>query len=293
MPHAQCAAADNTLPAGRFAPSPTGRMHLGNIYAALMSFLSARQKGGRWFLRIEDIDTQRSRSEYATQIMRDLEWLGLNWDGEPVFQSRRSDIYLHYLRELSDRGLLYPCSCTRAALMAASAPHASDGLHPYTGTCRPTTPCFDAADMQQTLRLRIDDDATVTFRDTIHGQMAVKPSQTTGDFVVRRRDGTWAYQFAVAIDDSLMGITDVVRGDDLLLSTAPQRYLQQLLGLPLPQTYTHIPLLTNEQGVRLSKRDASLSMEELQKVHTPQSLIADICLKAGLDIDKTLSLTNL
>lgn len=264
-------------------------MHLGNIYAALMSFLSARQKGGRWYLRIEDIDTQRSHREYALQIMDDLAWLGLKWDGEPVFQSERSDIYLHYLEELSKRGLLYPCHCTRAALMASSAPHASDGTRPYAGTCRPALPCFNAASLHQTLRLLIDDHAIVEFDDTICGHMAVKPAVTTGDFVVRRRDGAWAYQFAVAIDDALMGITDVVRGYDLLLSTAPQRYLQQLLGLGMPSTYTHIPLLTNADGQRLSKRDSSLAMDVLRSKFSPRDLIVHICRLAKLEPEHVLT----
>jgi len=268
---------------GRFAPSPTGRMHLGNIYTALMSYLSVRLKGGRWLLRIEDIDRQRSRQYYADMIMDDLYWLGLHWDEGPEFQSRRNHIYQHYLEELSCRGLLYPCTCTRAELMASNAPHASDGSHPYAGTCRPKFPCYNAASMDATLRLYVDDDAEISFQDTLYDTTILRPAEVTGDFVVRRRDGTWAYQFAVAIDDALMGVTEVVRGNDLLSSTAPQRYLQHILGLPMPESYTHLPLFTNEAGVRLSKRDASLSMEHLRTIHTPETLLQKICSTAKID----------
>lgn len=286
---------------GRFAPSPSGRMHLGNIYAAIMSYVSAKARGGSWLLRIEDIDTQRSRREWADMIMSDLDWLGLRWDEGPVYQSDRTEIYEEALRRLSDMGLVYPCTCTRAELMASRAPHATDGHVPYTGRCRPASPCFGASKMSATLRIMVppypcDDafphssDGIVEFDDRICGSQRVGLSGSFGDFVLRRRDGSWAYQLAVAVDDAMMGVTEVVRGDDLLLSTAPQRYLTSLLGLDAPESYAHLPLLKNADGQRLSKRDGSMSMEYLRSLYTPSDVVAMVCRAASVDPDEMLSL---
>ena len=266
---------------GRFAPSPTGRMHLGNVYAALMSYLSARSRGGRWIVRMEDIDTQRSRREYAEQLLDDLRWLGLHPDGEVEYQSERYHIYNEYLQRLSAAGLVYPCSCTRAEIMA-SAPHQSDGHVVYSGRCRPALPRFDAAELRQTLRLRVDAGVVEEFTDDLCGAQRVDVAGEFGDFALRRRDGMWAYQFAVAVDDALMGVTEVVRGDDLLLSTAPQRYIQRLLGLPQPERYVHLPLLRNAAGQRLSKRDGSLSLAALRPTHSPEAVLAKVLTAANL-----------
>lgn len=247
-------------------------MHLGNVYAALMSYRSAKSRGGKWLLRIEDIDPERSHRDYAYQLMDDLDWLGLHWDGEPVWQSERTEIYEQQLRRVADLGLVYPCHCTRAEIMATQAPHETDGHIVYSGKCRPIQPRYDLP-LGETLRLRVPDDGEETFVDDLCGPQRVKLSAHCGDFIVRRRDGAWAYQWAVAIDDALMGVTEVVRGDDLLLSTAVQRYVQRLLGLPLPTRYAHIPLLRDEQGRRLSKRDQSLSMEYLRQHCTPEEVI--------------------
>lgn len=291
-----------TVPVGRFAPSPTGRMHLGNLYAALMSWLSVRRRGGRWILRIEDLDPQRSRLEYARQIEDDLRWLGLDWDeggidsrgpNGPYVQSLRSDFYREALSQLNETGLTYPCYCTRAELHAPSAPHASDGRFIYPGTCRPprlsgrTLP-----DRKPSTRIIVPD-RDITFTDLICGPQSVNLAREIGDFILRRADGAWAYQLAVVTDDALMGVTEVMRGDDLLTSAAQQIYLYELLGY-LPPEFAHIPLMLNEQGIRLSKRDTSLSMEALRASHTPQSLLGLLAHRAGLIPSPTpITLDNL
>ena len=262
---------------GRFAPSPTGRMHLGNVFSALLSWLSVKSKGGQWLLRIEDIDPVRSRQEYVQLLMDDLCWLGLEWDGEPVYQSQRSDIYTHYYNILCERGLTYPCYCTRADLLATQAPHESDGRVVYAGTCRhrPPQPGQAAA-----TRLIVPD-KKVTFTDGHYGEQHVNLAQQVGDFIIRRKDGAWAYQLAVVIDDALMGITEVVRGRDLLLSTPQQLYVAQLLGFPEPRFF-HLPLLLGDSGERLSKRDRSLDMEALRQQHTAPEIIGLLACVAGL-----------
>lgn len=275
-------AAPDPAARGRFAPSPTGRMHLGNIVAALLSYISVKSKGGKWILRIEDIDPQRSKQQYADTLMDDLLWLGLQWDEDPYYQSRRSDIYGEYLARLCSQGIVYPCRCTRAELMATQAPHESDGHIVYSGKCRPSSLSPTGITNGHTLRLMVppypgsDDTQSdiITFDDRLLGHQQVSLHDHCGDFVIRRRDGAWAYQFAVAIDDALMGITEVVRGEDLLLSTAQQLYVMHRLGLKAPQHYLHFPLIRNCDGIRLSKRDQSLSMEQLRRTHTPDEVIA-------------------
>ena len=247
---------------GRFAPSPTGRMHLGNVFCALLSWLSAKSKGGEWVLRIEDLDPQRSRREYALQLMDDLQWLGLPWDGEPVWQSQRGHIYEEYLRRLQEIGLTYPCYCTRADIMATQAPHETDGRVVYKGTCRPKY--TDAACSvptatsltPQTVPLRQGDersggggltthrspltappattrlivpDCIIPFTDGHYGRHDINLAEHCGDYIIRRKDGAWAYQLAVVVDDALMGVTEIVRGRDLLLSSPQQIHLRELL----------------------------------------------------------------
>jgi len=265
---------------GRFAPSPTGRMHLGNVFSALLSWLSVKSKGGRWLLRIEDIDPQRSRPEYADLLMDDLRWLGLEWDGEPVYQSQRCEVYEQYFRQLHQQGLTYPCYCTRADLLATQAPHESDGRVVYAGTCRhrPVQPGKPAA-----TRLVVPD-CDITFVDGHYGQQTVNLASHVGDFIIRRKDGAWAYQLAVVVDDALMGITEVVRGRDLLLSSPQQIYVGRLLGFTPPR-YIHFPLLCNSAGQRLSKRDQSLDMESLRQRYTSEELIGRLARLAGLQPD--------
>lgn len=291
-----------TVPVGRFAPSPTGRMHLGNLYAALMSWLSVRRRGGRWILRIEDLDPQRSRLEYARQIEDDLRWLGLDWDeggvdsrgsNGPYVQSLRSDFYREALARLNETGLTYPCYCTRAELHAPSAPHASDGRFIYPGTCRPPHLTGRAIPNRKPSTRIIVPDRQITFTDLICGPQSVNLAREIGDFILRRADGAWAYQLAVVTDDALMGVTEVMRGDDLLTSAAQQIYLYELLGYQPPE-FAHIPLILNEQGIRLSKRDTSLSMEALRASHTPQSLLGLLAHRAGLIPSPTpITLDNL
>ena len=229
---------------GRFAPSPTGRMHLGNVFCALLSWLSAKSKGGEWVLRIEDLDPQRSRREYALQLMDDLQWLGLPWDGEPVWQSQRGHIYEEYLHRLQEMGLTYPCFCTRADIMATQAPHETDGRVVYKGTCRSKyrdVACSgegvdNSLNVQRstfnvtpaTTRLIVPD-CTIPFTDGHYGRHDINLAEHCGDYIIRRKDGAWAYQLAVVVDDALMGVTEIVRGRDLLLSSPQQIHLRELL----------------------------------------------------------------
>jgi glutamyl-tRNA synthetase len=252
-------------------------MHLGNVFSALLSWLSAKSQGGQWLLRIEDIDPGRSRQAYADLLMDDLEWLGLSWDGEPVYQSQRSDIYEHYFQMLKAQGMTYPCYCTRADLLATQAPHESDGRVVYPGTCRhlPPQPGKPAA-----TRLIVPD-SDISFVDGHYGAQSVNLAHQVGDFIIRRKDGAWAYQLAVVIDDALMGVTEVVRGCDLLLSSPQQMYVAQLLGFTSPQ-FIHLPLLCNAQGQRLSKRDGGLDMASLRQSYTAPEIIGKLAQIAGL-----------
>lgn len=281
---------------GRFAPSPTGRMHLGNVYSALLSWLSVRSQGGQWVLRIEDLDPQRSRWEYAVQLEDDLRWLGLDWDEggldgarsdapiDSYVQSRRSEVYEHYLSLLAHQGLTYPCYCTRADIMATQAPHESDGRIVYAGTCRPGVGRLvpaDRYDRKPATRLMVPDEE-IDFIDVHYGRQSVNLARHCGDFVLRRADGAWAYQLAVVVDDALMGITEVVRGRDLLLSAPQQIYLYRLLGFDIPR-FCHLPLLCNESGQRLCKRDRSLDLGEVRKSgFTAEQVIGRLAFWAGI-----------
>ena len=265
-------------------------MHLGNIYTALLSWLSVKSRGGSWILRIEDLDPQRSKIEYVRLIEDDLHWLGLEWDeggldcvgpNGPYVQSRRHHLYEEALERLKASGLCYPCSCTRADILATQAPHESDGRVVYKGTCRP--PVMPSPYMDRpgaAVRLMVPDE-DISFTDRIKGPQTVNLARHCGDFIVRRGDGAWSYQLAVVVDDALMGVTEVMRGDDLLLSAAQQIYLYRLLGFDSPE-FAHVPLVCNEQGLRLSKRDRSLSMEYLREHHTPEEVLGIAAHHAGL-----------
>lgn len=275
---------------GRFAPSPTGRMHLGNIASALLSWLSARAQGGAWLLRIEDLDPQRSKREYSRIIEDDLHWLGLDWDeggldgrgdAGPYSQSCRGDIYARYLELINATGYTYPCRCTRAEIMATQAPHQSDGRIVYGGRCRPAVlPAFGADFDGASTRICVPD-SIISFDDGLYGPQHFNLAREVGDFILRRADGAWAYQLAVVVDDALMGVTEVVRGSDLLLSAAQQIYLYRLLGLEPPR-FAHVPLLCNAEGRRLSKRDGSLSMEHLRTTMTAPQIIGRLAALLGL-----------
>ncbi|MBR5396072.1 MAG: tRNA glutamyl-Q(34) synthetase GluQRS [Bacteroidaceae bacterium] len=287
---------------GRFAPSPTGRMHLGNVFCALLSWLSAKSQSGEWRLRIEDLDPQRSRRDYALQLQEDLQWLGLPWDGEVVWQSERSDIYEHYLQLLKDAGLTYPCFCTRADIMATQAPHESDGRIVYAGTCREkyknSSPLGEVGRGLPPAAIRlIVPDEVISFQDGHYGEQHVNLAEHCGDYILRRKDGAWAYQLAVVVDDALMGVTEVVRGRDLLLSTPQQIHLHRILaslssppkegrgvslGFPEP-CFCHHPLLVNEKGQRLCKRDLSMDLGVLREKHvSPEEIIGRLAHLAGI-----------
>lgn len=275
---------------GRFAPSPTGRMHLGNVYAALLSWLSARSQGGAWVLRIEDLDPQRSKMEFAKQIEDDLRWLGLNWDEgglasakshkkeDSFVQSERGEIYEKYLKILEEHHLTYPCFCSRADILATQAPHESDGRIVYAGTCRGKkieNSRRQPATRPPATRLIVPD-KEIAFVDLHYGKQSVNLARHCGDFILRRGDGAWAYQLAVVVDDALMGITEVVRGRDLLLSSPQQIFLHNLLGFTSPQ-FAHFPLLCNSSGQRLCKRDKNLDLGEIRKTGiTPEKIIGKL-----------------
>ena len=283
---------------GRFAPSPTGRMHLGNVFCALLSWLSAKSQGGEWRLRIEDLDPQRSRRDFALQLMDDLQWLGLPWDGEVVWQSERGDIYEHYLQLLKDAGLTYPCFCTRADIMATQAPHETDGRIVYAGTCRgkssPPPRGRLGGGCAAAIRFIVPDEV-ISFHDGHYGEQQVNLAKHCGDYILRRKDGAWAYQLAVVVDDALMGVTEIVRGRDLLLSTPQQIHLRQTIESFSPfhpftfsPFYYHHPLLVNENGQRLCKRDKSLDLSYLRTKHTsPEKIIGYLAFLAGLIPDPT------
>lgn len=275
---------------GRFAPSPSGRMHLGNIYCALMSWLYARSSGGQWILRIEDLDPSRSRESYARQIEDDLHWLGLTWDegpqcgGEagPYYQSLRTQRYRQYMQRLQSEGLVYPCFCTRGQLHAPNAPHAADGTLRYSGRCAALTPQQCAQLMQQrkpAYRLRMPQ-AQQRFTDGVCGEQCIS-ADIYGDIIVRRSDGVFAYQLAVTADDADMHITQVVRGQDLLPSAAVQLAIYKMLGLREPQFY-HIPLLCAPDGRRLCKRDESLHLGQLRSRYTAPQLLGRLAYLCGL-----------
>lgn len=290
---------NNTLK-GRFAPSPSGRMHIGNIYSALFSWLSIKRQGGKWLLRIEDLDIQRCRREYADQLEDDLRWLGLIWDeggsmgGDrgPYYQSERSDIYREHFVRLQEKGLIYPCFCSRADLRVASAPHASDGIAPYMATCRNLTDVERAAKAKErkpSYRFAMLD-GEMMFSDGNYGRCKYDMQKECGDFVVCRADGNYAYQLAVVVDDALMGVTEVVRGCDLLSSTPQQIALYKALGYEVPRFF-HLPLLINNEGQRLAKRDKGVDMGYLREHYTPEELIGHMMWLAGfVEYDRALSL---
>jgi glutamyl-Q tRNA(Asp) synthetase len=236
---------------GRFAPSPTGPLHFGSLVAGLASWLDARRAGGRWLLRMEDLDRPRVMPGAGDQILRQLEAIGLTWDGPVVHQSARLDLYEEAIRKIAAHA--YLCACTRKELEDSAL--AIDGSRIYPGTCRNGLPPGKAG---RALRLRTDDEPVV-FDDRVQGRITQSVESEVGDFVLRRADGLYAYQLAVVVDDSAQGVTDVVRGADLLDSTARQVYLQRLLGAATPR-YLHVPVATNAAGEKLSKQTAAAAV---------------------------------
>ncbi len=274
---------------GRFAPSPSGRMHLGNVFSCLMAWLAARSAGGRMVMRIEDLDQRSQNPENARLLMDDLRWLGLDWDEGPYYQSERLELYRDAVERLSNRGLTYPCFCTRAELHAASAPHASDGTYIYQGTCKG----LSAEQVRQksvsrppATRVMVpeasDPTGLVEFYDLAYGPQREVLANDCGDFLLRRSDGVFAYQLAVVVDDGEMGVTQVVRGRDLLGSSARQTWLSRQLGYE-PPTFGHVPLLVAPDGRRLSKRDQDLHMGVLrERFGNPKPLLSMLAAAVGM-----------
>lgn len=281
---------------GRFAPSPTGAIHLGNVWTALLAWLDARQRGGAFVLRIEDLDPDRSRSQFAAQLLHDLRWLGLDWDEgpdvggsyAPYVQDQRRTRYAAALESLTARGLTYECFCTRAEVRAvASAPHGIERREHCPNDCW-TLSVADreqrvAAGRKPCIRIRMPDQPTpIRFTDLCRGPQAEDVARAAGDFVLRRADGVHAYQLAVVVDDGAMAISHVIRGADLLESTARQIWLHHLLGYDPPQ-FGHAPLLIDQDGQRLSKRHASLAIAALRAAgRRPTAIIGWLAHRAGL-----------
>ena len=268
---------------GRFAPTPSGRMHLGNVFAGLISWLSVKARDGEWVLRMEDLDTQRTSAEFAQVLRQDLLWLGLPWDRETEPQSRRAPVYDRYFDRLRDLGLLYPCYCTRSQLHSVNAPHLSDGTYVYPGTCRNLTQPPEGR--LPAWRVLVPD-RVFTVADKCQGHYEMNLASECGDFVVRRADGVYVYQLAVTVDDGEAGVTEVVRGMDLLSSAPRQMYLQEVLGFAQPE-YGHVPMLLAPDGRRLSKRDKDLDLGYLRTTMSPETLIGSLAFAAGLIDQKT------
>lgn len=268
---------------GRFAPSPSGRMHLGNLFSFLLAWLSARHEGGSVVLRIEDLDPVRCQAAYAWQLMDDLNWLGLDWDeggASPLYwQSNRGSLYAEAFDRLTALRLTYPCFCSRLQRLN-EAPH----VHEVSPSC----PCAlltsrETAEKRREkapgYRVRVKS-GEIVFTDGLQGTYRQDLAAECGDFPIKRSDGAWAYQLAVVVDDASMGVTQVVRGRDLLSSTPRQLFLYDVLGLQAPRFY-HLPLLLAPDGRRLSKRDADLDMGTLRKRYTPRQLVGLLAKMAG------------
>ena len=274
---------------GRFAPTPSGRMHLGNVFAALIAWCSVRSKNGEMVLRMEDLDTQRTSEEFAAVLRDDLRWLGLDYDRETPAQSKRSAVYNQYFEKMQDLGLLYPCYCTRSQLHSVNAPHLSDGTYVYAGTCRNLTEeQRQAFDRKPAWRVIVPD-KTWSLTDRVQGDYALNLATECGDMVVRRADGIYVYQLAVTVDDGEAGVTEVVRGMDLLSSAPRQMYLQELFGFTHPE-YGHVPMLLAPDGRRLSKRDRDLDLGQLRQRISAEALIGTLAYSSGL-IDRNVPIS--
>lgn len=273
---------------GRFAPSPSGRLHLGNMASSLLAWLDARSLGGEIIFRLEDLDPERSYMDYAELMAGDLRWLGLDWDaGWPenagFSQGERTEYYRAAFDELESRGLIYRCWCSRAERLAASAPHPGEA-HPGSCRCR----SLSAPELAERLHGKRPPaykaavpDETVTIIDGHLGKYKQNLAREGGDFIVRRSDGVFAYQLAVSVDDALMGVTRVVRAEDLLSSAPRQKWLIETLGMTAPD-YAHAPLLTAPDGRKLSKRDGDLNMAELRERYTTEELCGRLAYLCGL-----------
>jgi glutamyl-tRNA synthetase len=261
-------------PAGRFAPSPSGELHVGNLRTAILAWLFARSTGRSFLLRVEDLDRARSGAE--AEQLRDLQAIGVTWDGDVVRQTARGALYADAISNLQAAGLTYECFCTRREIQEApSAPHAPQGAYP--GTCRTLDPAeleFKRSTRPAAVRLKADV-TEYTVYDLVHGSY----TGVVDDFVLRRNDGVTAYNLAVVVDDADQGIDQVVRGDDLLPSTPRQAYLASLLNIPVPE-YVHVPLVVNRDGVRLAKRDGAVTLLDLAAAGVPAAAVRDLLLES-------------
>ena len=268
---------------GRFAPTPSGRLHLGNLLCAMLAYLAARSEGGRFLLRIEDLDVPRCPRSLSKACIDDLRALGFTWDEEPLYQSERTDVYRHYFRLLEEKGLVYPCFCTRAQLHAALAPNLGDHEPVYAGTCAQLS-AQEIEERMKTrrpaMRMRVPDEE-VSFTDALYGPVCENLAHGSGDFIIRRSDGLFGYQLAVVVDDALSGVNQVLRGRDILFSTPRQIYLGKTLGFSQPQ-YLHIPLLMDAQGRRLAKRDRDMDLSALLARMSPEQVLGMLAYSCGL-----------
>ncbi len=272
-----------SLPVGRFAPTPSGYLHPGNLMCALIAYLSVRHAGGRFLLRIEDLDKPRCPDHLIQDTLSDLTYLSIRWDEPPLYQSSRTSIYEHAFQMLRDSGVIYPCFCTRNELHAALAPHPGDTTFIYSGKCSHLTPeqvQSLSAIRKPAMRLRVPD-RVFSFTDRLQGLVSQSLQEEVGDFIVRRSDGVYGYQLAVVVDDAMSGMTEIVRGRDILSSTPRQIYLQELLHLPTP-AYYHVPLLSDGSGKKMSKRNQAISLRELSHRYTQPQLLGFLAYCAGL-----------
>jgi len=277
-------------PTGRLAPSPTGALHLGHARTFLLAWWHARARGGRVLLRIEDLDKTRLRPGMVEQCLRDLEWLGLDWDGAPLLQSADTGAMTRAVRDLVERGAAYPCTCSRKDIeRALSAPHAAEAEPRYPGTCRARWSSPQEAERASGapagIRLRVPD-GELELMDGVAGRVRRDVQAEVGDFLLARRDGAFAYQLAVVVDDARTGVDEVLRGDDLLPSAARQAHLQRALGLSAPAWF-HVPLVVDEDGTRLAKRRGDLALASLRAAGVdPRALVAWAARSAGQPCDE-------
>ena len=276
---------------GRLAPSPTGAQHIGNARTYLIAWLLARQAGGEMRLRIEDIDSPRIKAGAAEQALEDLRWLGLDWDGEPMVQTARRAFYVEALEELKRQELIYPCTCTRGDIAAAaSAPHAEHEGPVYPGTCAWRS-AKDIPNQPHAWRFRVSD--SPAFDDLIRGVTQINLKEVGGDFVVWKNDDTPAYQLAVVVDDAAQGVTQVIRGDDLVPSTPRQLLIYRALGFTPPQ-FGHVPLVIGEDGRRLAKRHGDTRLSSLREAGvTAEVLVGMLAWSCGWHKNEPITASEL
>jgi len=268
---------------GRYAPSPTGALHYGNLRTALVAWLAARLSGGTFLMRVEDIDKPRVVPGCEGEQLRDLVWLGIDWDGPIIRQSERGETYRELFAQTEREGRTYWCTCSRKDLAAvASAPHGEDGP-PYPGTCRHKAADVQRAHPQGASARLVVEDREEFLDDAILGELRANLSRESGDFVILRRDGLWAYHWACAVDDALMGVTQVVRGADLAAAAFKQRYIHRCLKLESPQEWWHLPLMHGAAGRRLAKRDGSDGVAALRSAgEKPDRVVGQLAASLGL-----------